>query len=165
VVIFTLVELAINQKMQINLQPTQATQDLINRFRNSPEILGRAMKKGITGACLEFQSMARQKSPVDTTNLRNSISYQVKTNTEGRVFSNVEYAIYQEMGTGVYAGKGYIYPKRAKMLSWVSKSGKRIYARKVKGVKGRFYFKQAGESVQKSKNMDNIIYNELKKEL
>ena len=61
---------------------------------------------------------------------------------------NVKYAIFQHEGTGIYAGRGMIRPKRAKVLRWpgINNSGKGnrryqggktrgyVYARQVKGV-------------------------------
>ena len=151
--------------MIINLQPTPQTQVLINKFRQSPEILGRAMRQGIQEGCLFFKTKAQQFSPVDTTKLRGSISSQVNSNTDGRIFTNTKYAPYQEYGTGIYAGKGYIYPKKAKFLVFKNKAGKLIFAKKVKGVKGRFYFKKAGEELKNSSILDDAITKVLKKEL
>ena len=52
---------------------------------------------------------ARKNAPVDTGHMRASVRSEVTTRglvITGRVWSPLEYAKYQEMGTGVYAGNG-----------------------------------------------------------
>jgi hypothetical protein len=50
-------------------------------------------------------------------------------------------------GTGVYGPrKSPIVPKRAKRLSWVSDSGRRIFAKQVRGMKPRNFIKDAWQS-------------------
>ncbi len=54
-----------------------------------------------------------------------------------------DYALYQEVGTGIYGPRGrYITPKRAKMLSWINTNGDRLFAKKVRGVKPQRYFRK-----------------------
>lgn len=62
------------------------------------------------------EGYATEYAPVDTSNLKNSISHAVDM-SEGAaiVGTNVEYGIYQEYGTGVYAEKG----SNAKKIPWV----------------------------------------------
>jgi hypothetical protein len=85
------------------------------------------------------QNLQRAPRRVDTGLLRSSINTQL-TNEGGhlsvRVGTNVYYALFVHDGTGIYGPKGsYIYPHSAKMLSWKTKGGKRIYAVRVKGMK------------------------------
>lgn len=48
-----------------------------------------------------------EKCPSDTGNLRRSIDFEVEDDgREGVVFSNVEYAPYVEVGTGIHSSKG-----------------------------------------------------------
>ncbi len=58
---------------------------------------------------LDAASTAADKAPVDTGRLKASISHQV-VETEGAVYigTNVEYAIYQEMGTSRTPGKHFL---------------------------------------------------------
>lgn len=52
---------------------------------------------------------ARSNANVDTGHMRASVRSSVETRglvVVGRVWSPLEYALYQEMGTGIYAGKG-----------------------------------------------------------
>lgn len=82
-----------------------------------------------------------QRAPrrVDTGHLRSSIHTTLLTLNNApavRVGTNVFYAIFVHNGTGIYGPRGAtIKPRSAKFLSWKSKSGKRIYAREVKGMK------------------------------
>jgi hypothetical protein len=60
----------------------------------------------------------------------------------------VPYAVWQHEGTGVHAGRGRIYPRRAKMLRFRPKgSGTFVFARSVAGVKGVPYLKDALNSL------------------
>lgn len=75
---------------------------------------------GLVGAELEFAALraleecglvaegyAKKLAPVDTGNLRNSITHTVIPDERAvHIGTNVEYAIYQEMGTGKYAEGG-----------------------------------------------------------
>lgn len=106
------------------------------------------------------ENKAKQLCPKDTSKLAGSIAHELRGAGETmfvRVGSNMEYAIYVHEGTGIYAGKGYIFPKKGRYLRWpgVNNSGKGrrrykggktdgyIYAKKVKGIKGRPFLKDA----------------------
>lgn len=79
---------------------------------------------------------ARAGAPVDTGRLRNSIGVEYFTDgsTVGaRIGSNLDYAIWQEMGTGLYGPRhAMIYPKRGRFMVWPninnSGSGNRRYS-------------------------------------
>lgn len=85
------------------------------------------------------QNLERNPRRVDTGLLRSSINTQLVS--EGgrisvRVGTNVVYGLYVHEGTGLYGPKGaYIYPKNKKYLSWVPKSGGRIFARRTRGMR------------------------------
>jgi HK97 gp10 family phage protein len=64
-----------------------------------------AVKEALNKACLIVQNSAKEKVPVNTGNLRNSITYEVEGN-EGIVGTNVEYAPYVEFGTGLFSSLG-----------------------------------------------------------
>ncbi|MFZ4431557.1 MAG: hypothetical protein ACOYOQ_00020 [Microthrixaceae bacterium] len=54
------------------------------------------------------------------------------------------YGLFQEVGTGLYGPlKRYITPKRAKMLSWISDTGERVYAKRVRGTRPKRYIREA----------------------
>lgn len=64
-----------------------------------------AVAEALNKACLLVQNSAKEKVPVNTGNLRNSITYKVEGN-EGTVGTNVEYAPYIEYGTGLFSSQG-----------------------------------------------------------
>lgn len=65
----------------------------------------KAIKKGLTDACLRVEESAKNKCPIDTGDLQTSITHSVEDNI-GVVGSNKEYAPYVEFGTGLYAVNG-----------------------------------------------------------
>lgn len=69
--------------------------------------LDKYIAKAMAQACAKVQSAAREKCPSDTGALRRSIDFEVEDGgMEGVVFSNLEYAPYVEIGTGIYSSKG-----------------------------------------------------------
>lgn len=83
-------------------------------------------------------NIARVEAPKDKGLLAASIHDEVHVLgllIHGRVYSRLPYVIYQHEGTGVYAGRGPIRPKRANYLKFKPKgSNKFVYAKQVKGV-------------------------------
>jgi len=96
---------------------------------------------------ISLEHRAKQNAPVDMGRLRASITHRVietGNNVIARTGSNVKYAAYQEFGTGIYGPRRrLIRPVKAKVLSWKSKSGKRVFARFVRGVRPKRYFAKA----------------------
>jgi hypothetical protein len=106
-------------------------------------------------------SSAVRRCPVDEGRLRGSLTLEMRQTTGGvpvaRIGSNLEYAIYVHEGTGIHAGKGYIYPKAGKFLVWPvknnsgqgrrrykgGKTAKYAFAKRVQGVKGRPFLRDA----------------------
>jgi phage gpG-like protein len=94
--------------------------DNIKIIDNSRKIK-KAMQDGVEAALEAIGNQAvsyakhiiTTESRVDTGNLRNSINHQVEMDEEAvYVGTNVEYAVYNEYGTGKYAGgtnKGWYY--------------------------------------------------------
>lgn len=65
------------------------------------------MKTAMANACSIVQERARKIAPRETGNLVRSIDFDVSDDgKEGCVFSNVEYAPYVEIGTGIHSSKG-----------------------------------------------------------
>jgi HK97 gp10 family phage protein len=63
--------------------------------------------KGIDKACLVIERAAKSNAPVQTGTLRNSITHKVAPMVlEGVVGTNVMYAPYVEIGTGIYSSMG-----------------------------------------------------------
>ena len=71
------------------------------------EAMGMAILRALEECGALAEKHAKQLAPVDTGNLRNSITHKIDP-LEQVVYvgSNVEYAVYQEMGTGKYAEGG-----------------------------------------------------------
>ena len=62
---------------------------------------------------LQVETAAKRLAPVDTGRLRSSITHTVEGNGDAmraEIFSNVNYAIYQELGTRYQSGKPYLRP-------------------------------------------------------
>lgn len=109
---------------------------------------------------------ARRGCPVDEGRLRSSLAMEVRTSSDavvGRVGTNVQYALYVHEGTGIYAGKGPIRPKTARVLAWPVKNnsgggGVRRYkagataqyafAKQVRGIRGRPFLRNALEAAK-----------------
>lgn len=119
-----------------------------------------AIARDLVRRAQRVQNAARRLAPVDEGRLRASISTEVRGSgrtLEARVGSNLEYAIYVHEGTGIYAGRGYIYPKRGRYLRWPNKnnsgSGNRrysrgrtsryVFAKRVRGVRPRPFLRDA----------------------
>jgi hypothetical protein len=109
-------------------------------------VVAQTLKMAIGKAAYTAENLAKAAAPVQYGQLRGSITTQgqivTSDNVEAKVGTNVKYAPYQESGTGIYAGKGMIRPKRARVLAWQGKGGW-MFARAIKGVQGKFFF--AGE--------------------
>lgn len=77
----------------------------LDRFINSD--MDGYLYKAMMRAVSIVQESAQQKAPRDTGTLARSIQIDVEPDgTEGVIYSNVEYAPYVELGTGVHAKKG-----------------------------------------------------------
>lgn len=69
------------------------------------DLLPEAIEEALTEAALICEATAKQKCPVDTGQLRNSISNKVTMEDKGgyaEIGSNMQYAAYVELGTGIY---------------------------------------------------------------
>ena len=72
-----------------------------------------ALEKATKQTALAAQADARDNAPVDTGNLKQSISTEHERSTEAAtstVYTNVEYALYQEMGTVKMAAHPFLMP-------------------------------------------------------
>lgn len=63
------------------------------------------VSKALNKACLVVENEAKRLCPVDTGDLRNSITHEVDDGV-GIVGTNKEYAPYVEYGTGIFAVEG-----------------------------------------------------------
>ena len=72
-----------------------------------------ALDKAVRETALVAQGDARQNAPVDTGALKGSISTEFDRNAEsstGTVYTNIEYGLYQEMGTVNMPAHPYMMP-------------------------------------------------------
>ena len=106
---------------------------------NSGEIL-RALeekkKAALEGVGIQAEGFAKRSTPVDTGRLRNSITHAVRGD-DVYIGSNVEYAVWIELGSGIYAsdGKG-----RKSPWSYQDRNGK---WHRTKGMKPHHMLKKA----------------------
>lgn len=75
---------------------------LLSKFDNLQDI---DLTEPLNKACLLVENDAKRKCPVDTGQLRASITHEVEGQT-GIVGTNIEYAPYVEYGTGIHARDG-----------------------------------------------------------
>ena len=68
-------------------------------------VLPEAIRKALEQSCLIVEGDAKVRCPVDSGQLRQSINHKVEDRT-GQVSTNVEYAPYVEIGTGIYSSEG-----------------------------------------------------------
>ena len=67
----------------------------------------KALSSALDRACVGVEGAAKRKAPVRTSNLRNSITHDVRPDEmTGYVGSSVPYAPYVEIGTGIYSSQG-----------------------------------------------------------
>ena len=85
-----------------------------NDFPKCERIAHEAIEGALELVGAQCAKNAKSLAPVDTGNLRNSIDHQMDGDDTVVVGTNVEYAIYQEMGTSrisaANGGKGYMRP-------------------------------------------------------
>lgn len=63
------------------------------------------LEKALTDAAAVVEAKAKENAPVDSGNLRRSITHTVNY-PEAIIGSNADYAPYVEKGTGIYAAEG-----------------------------------------------------------
>lgn len=106
---------------------------------NSGEIL-KAMeqkkKAALEAIGIQAEGYAKKLTPVDTGRLKNSISHAVQGDA-CYIGTNVEYAVWHELGTGIYASDG---NGRKTPWAYYDKDGKLRYTR---GVKPKHMLKRA----------------------
>ncbi len=66
-----------------------------------------ALVKALEKACIGVEGAAKRRAPAKTGNLRNSITHVIREGEmTGYVGTNVPYAPYVEIGTGIYSSQG-----------------------------------------------------------
>lgn len=97
--------------------------------------LEEAIARALERVALQAESFAKANCPVDTGNLRNSISHTVKEHT-AYIGTNVKYAPYIEFGTGKFAETG------GRQTPWVYNDGKGHFYR-TEGMKAKPFLRPA----------------------
>ncbi len=118
-------------------------------FAKAPGVVAREVITAGNRALVRYQGTAKLKAPVDTSQLRGAIQvtpmHQQGSNILGSVSARAKHALWQEEGTGIYGPRHTpIRPRRAKMLSFVV-GGKRVFAKSVRGTRGKWYMKGSVE--------------------
>jgi len=113
------------------------------------------VKEALDGVAKYAVELIRDKArafvPVDTGTLKESIETKKIPNGYS-VGPNTDYDVYVEFGTGMHSTIGpahYIYPKKAKFLSWVNRAGERIFARRTRGAAAQPYLRPAMDESRK----------------
>lgn len=88
--------------MAISIDSKEVEKNLQDFLENT---LPQALEQGLEKACLLIEGDAKNRCPVRDGQLRNSINHKVESN-QGVIGSNVEYAPYVEVGTGIYSTEG-----------------------------------------------------------
>lgn len=128
----------------------------INITDNSNEILkelGDKTPQILEAIGLTAEAYAKMLTPVDTGRLRNSITHAVKGN-DVYIGTNVEYGIWHELGTGIFATDG-----QGRKSPWAFQDSKGVW-HYTKGVKPKHMLKKAAS--EHSTEYKAIIENLLK---
>ena len=63
------------------------------------------VQEGLEKACMIVESAAKKNCPKDMGILANSITYDIEDNV-GYIYSPLQYAVWVELGTGLFAAEG-----------------------------------------------------------
>ena len=81
-----------------------------NNFPQARSSFASALDRAMEAVGMAAEGYAKEEAPVDTGELRNSISHATMDNKAVAIGTNTEYAIYQEMGTYKMPAHPYIKP-------------------------------------------------------
>lgn len=121
--------------VSIKIDAKDTSEKLESLENELPNLLEKALEK----ACLIVENSAKQYCPVDSGQLRQSIEHEVEGLT-GEVGTNVEYAPYIEIGTGIYSTQG-----NGRQTPWKYQDAKGQW-HSTKGMKAQPFLKPALES-------------------
>lgn len=110
-----------------------------NRFPQTQLALKESVRKLVEKATIDISAKATTKAPVDTGALSESISWAVEgtfTGAEGTVYTNMEYAPYQEFGTVSNGPQPYMRPAAEEERVQLIALGKTLGANVEKAAKG-----------------------------
>lgn len=148
----------------ISLTATAASEEVLRKLQNAGPVFERAATAYLNKSASMVVGSARDFAPRARGILAGSITAGSVKKQMGQlsvtVGSNVKYAPYQEMGTGIYGKYNRpITPKRAKILAWKSGGGW-VFAKSVKGVRPKKYLEKG---VKKMQDNQHIAFSEADK--
>ena len=82
----------------IDIQITDNSGEILKELENKKKV-------ALEGVGIQAEGFAKRSTPVDTGRLRNSITHAVRGD-DVYIGTNVEYGIWLELGTGIYASDG-----------------------------------------------------------
>lgn len=82
----------------------------VNNIDQIKEALSEQLATALEAIGMQAESYAKLLCPVDTGNLRNSITHQQAGDAAEAIGTNVEYAAYVEMGTSKMKAQPYLEP-------------------------------------------------------
>ena len=125
------------------------------RIEINQEDVGLVMKAVSKSMAEDLQTEIKRQIQTDTGYATGELVSSIQIQPAGtgyEVYSDKEYAPYLEYGTGLFATFGpktRIIPTKAKALSWIDpRTGKRVFAKSVKGITPRFFFTKSLDLVQ-----------------
>ncbi len=126
--------------------------ELKARLAASPKVMDQASHQMLEMGTFIAEGEAKQQTPINDGVLRGSITSKVtKEGNEmvGIVGTNLDYAPYQEYGTGIYGPKGVpITPKQSSVLRFKTRDGQIVFARSVAGTKPRKFMYHGLQAVK-----------------
>lgn len=123
---------------------------LVKSFQRYPQIAEPVLQRAVNATQAIFAKHTLKDDPVPwrTGNLLHSFRFTIGR-LQARWFPTARYAPFVEFG------RGFVYPKQKKVLSWVNPSGERIFARFARPSKPRPFM---GQIVEKSQaDIQNIF--------
>ncbi len=112
--------------------------DELHRRARRPETIARPVRTYLRRSGLAVQRGGAQEAPVDQGRLRADIKIELDRRPLPRwvkIGPKVGYAIFQELGTGIYGPRRRrIRPRQARALRWMGAGGQVHFAMSVKGV-------------------------------
>jgi len=123
---------------------------LTKAFQQYPRIAEPVLQRAVDATQAIFAKHTLKDDPVPwrTGNLLHSFRF-TSGRLQARWFPTARYAPFVEFG------RGYVYPKQKKVLSWVNQSGERVFAKFSRPSKPRPFMRQIVEKSQK--DVQNIF--------
>ena len=89
----------------------------VNNLNEAKVLSDEACRQALEICGQTWENHARDYAPVDTGRLKNSIEHHLQGNDTVVIQTNVEYAVYQEMGTSKQSGTPFLKPSGENHLS------------------------------------------------